>query len=306
MGKKTIGVYWFTNDLRLDDNPLLAQAAQEVDQLICLYCLPSYSEYLKRFTSESHYGSARERFWHQSVASLDQALNEKGQRLVVSQAHPFSALAHLMSNDNVSALYCDDFVAHDERLIVQHLSSYFPLVKICQRSQRTLFQQFELPFTLDALPASFTQFRKMVEGQSIALPHCAINKLPAPAKHSLETVTLPEVSVSSRDDFVGGEHFAHAHMMCYFSTSFASRYKQTRNELDGKENSTKFSPWLAVGSLSLFKSCMRSINMNIVTAVMSQPIGSFLSYCGENTFNGMHASLVSRCFSVKECKTSRH
>ncbi len=34
-----IGLFLFSNDLRLDDNPALALAASEVDQLICLYCL---------------------------------------------------------------------------------------------------------------------------------------------------------------------------------------------------------------------------------------------------------------------------
>ncbi|MBU2319782.1 MAG: DASH family cryptochrome, partial [Gammaproteobacteria bacterium] len=33
-------------------------------------------------------------------------------------------------------------------------------------------------------------------------------------------------------------------------TNLPSHYKETRNELDGWENSTKFSPWLAQGSLS--------------------------------------------------------
>ena len=34
-----IGLFLFSNDLRVDDNPALALAASEVGQLICLYCL---------------------------------------------------------------------------------------------------------------------------------------------------------------------------------------------------------------------------------------------------------------------------
>ncbi|WP_201285950.1 deoxyribodipyrimidine photo-lyase, partial [Klebsiella pneumoniae] len=43
---KKIGLYWFTNDLRVNDNPLLEQASQQVDRLICLYCYPSITPFL--------------------------------------------------------------------------------------------------------------------------------------------------------------------------------------------------------------------------------------------------------------------
>lgn len=34
-----VGIFVFKNDLRLHDNPALAKAAAEVDELICIYCL---------------------------------------------------------------------------------------------------------------------------------------------------------------------------------------------------------------------------------------------------------------------------
>ena len=34
-----VGLFLFKNDLRLHDNPALAKAAAEVDELICVYCL---------------------------------------------------------------------------------------------------------------------------------------------------------------------------------------------------------------------------------------------------------------------------
>jgi deoxyribodipyrimidine photo-lyase len=36
----------------------------------------------------------------------------------------------------------------------------------------------------------------------------------------------------------------------YFGSTHASSYKKTRNELDGWDTSSKFSPWLNSGSLS--------------------------------------------------------
>jgi deoxyribodipyrimidine photo-lyase len=49
---------------------------------------------------------------------------------------------------------------------------------------------------------------------------------------------------------LGGEDAGLAHLENYFSHDYAFNYKQTRNAFDGIENSTKFSPWLALGCVS--------------------------------------------------------
>ncbi|GAB2659410.1 DASH family cryptochrome [Vibrio panuliri] len=250
MLRKKVGVFWFTNDLRVEDNQLLKRAAQEVDQLICLYCMPRFSEYLQHFSLETRFGESRQRFLHQSIAELDEILHQCGQHLVVTDEHPFTALVTLIKSDDVTHIYCDDFASYDEQLVVEHLQCYFPLVEIVQREQRTLLCRQQLPFHLEDLPASFSKFRKQVEKLAIDLPVDAELALPPPCSHSLSTVEVPSLSVSSHDQFVGGERFALAHVSCYFASSFASHYKQTRNELDGMEFSTKFSPWLAVGCIS--------------------------------------------------------
>ena len=41
---KKLGIYWFSNDLRIDDNPALAIAAQEVDQLMCIVFIQEIAE----------------------------------------------------------------------------------------------------------------------------------------------------------------------------------------------------------------------------------------------------------------------
>ena len=52
------------------------------------------------------------------------------------------------------------------------------------------------------------------------------------------------------DAFLGGERAAQEHLKNYFSDLRAHQYKSVRNSLGGWENSTKFSAWLANGSLS--------------------------------------------------------
>ena len=46
----------------------------------------------------------------------------------------------------------------------------------------------------------------------------------------------------------------------YFASGSASHYKEQRNELDGWGNSSKFSPWLANGNLSVRKICFNLNN----------------------------------------------
>ncbi|WP_419796192.1 deoxyribodipyrimidine photo-lyase [Vibrio injensis] len=53
-------LYWFTNDLRISDNPLLAQAAQNSHQLTCCYLLPSLTPLEQRFQVVASNGLAKQ------------------------------------------------------------------------------------------------------------------------------------------------------------------------------------------------------------------------------------------------------
>ena len=48
----------------------------------------------------------------------------------------------------------------------------------------------------------------------------------------------------------GGLNSAQTHLKQYFTSAMPSTYKTTRNELDGFNNTTKFSAWLAFGCIS--------------------------------------------------------
>ena len=50
--------------------------------------------------------------------------------------------------------------------------------------------------------------------------------------------------------FIGGEAGANAHIHQYFERRLVDTYKKTRNQLIGVDFSSKFSPWLSLGSCS--------------------------------------------------------
>ncbi|MZI95305.1 DASH family cryptochrome [Vibrio sp. CAIM 722] len=246
---KRIGVYWFTHDLRVNDNQLLHKAAQEVDELICVYCVPKVGAYLQRFSQQSQLSSARQHFLHQSVHDLALSLKRYDQTLLVIERSPITVLKHLIEAHHVTHLYCDQFAGYDEQQVCQHLAQDYPSVSVSQLPNNTLFDESQLPCQLHHLPSTFSQFRREVESLEIMLPCSRPVQLPPPEPVPLSSVHL-SLSNTEHTLFKGGEQAAIAHCQHYFSTQAASCYKETRNALDEPLSSTKFSPWLALGCVS--------------------------------------------------------
>ena len=128
----------------------------------------------------------------------------------------------------------------------------------------------------DDFTPSFSKFRRLIEKAikssefSIDLPLKTENPLPksvpflpsnyqdlaSSCVYDIDQslgINISEEYQSIIDDgkkFYGGEETALKHINCYFSSTSAHRYKSVRNTLDGWNNSTKFSPWLANGCIS--------------------------------------------------------
>jgi deoxyribodipyrimidine photo-lyase len=110
------------------------------------------------------------------------------------------------------------------------------------------------------IPNVFTAFRKKLEKYVDILPEVSVQKLGTENKIE-NTTTIPSLKDLGFDDFKtphktafpfkGGETKALKRLNYYlFESKKVGFYKKTRNGLVGKDYSTKFSPWLANGSLS--------------------------------------------------------
>lgn len=247
--KKAIGLYWFTQDLRIQDNVLLRKAASEVDKLICLYCMPPFSEFLHQYAQENQFGEKRSLFLQQSLQSLHSSLRTFNQTLVITALKPYSVIHSLMKVHHVTHLYSDAFAGSDEQQVFDRIRQDFPERKFTQISVRSVFQQKDLPFQLGQLPQTFTQFRKKIEALSKPKPSRELLTLPRAIDVQIEQWPLTGQH-NETALFAGGEQAAIEHCRRYFESTLASRYKETRNGLDGMDYSTKFSPWLALGCLS--------------------------------------------------------
>ena len=243
-----VGLFLFKNDLRIDDNFSLARAAAETDELICLYCLEP-KQPPSSLRAPRDLSGHRELFLHQSLTELDNSLKTLGQRLVVSAEPALDIIPQLITQYNIAQIYSSENVGYYENLLWQRLIKYYPLISFQRIASHTLFDRTELPFELTELPDSFSKFRKVIEPLKIKPARPQPMMLPpSPAS----SAAWPWISNRSAHQplFEGGEQQGLTHLQRYFRSGLASTYKETRNGLDGKDCSTKFSPWLANGCLS--------------------------------------------------------
>lgn len=252
-----IGLIWLQHDLRLDDHPLIHQAASECQQLIFLYCLPPQSMQANRYSLHSM-GTLRKHFLQQTLADLARQLRAYGQTLLTCQHDPLTALPLVMQHHRIDAIYYSEAAGTYEQHYQRLLQQRFPYIAHHCETSATLWRASQLPFAIDELPASFSKFRKCIEQENlrdaVAAPLATPTQLPpAPVLSQLKTLLRPieATTTNASAAFQGGSQAAQAHLASYFSSAAPLHYKQTRNALDDWSSSTKFSPWLATGALSV-------------------------------------------------------
>ena len=273
---------WFTHDLRIHDNALLSYASSKINnnkhRLLCLYCID------EEWFAQDRFGLQRiaTHRWNFLVASLH-ALNTKlqvlGQQLVIAKGNPTEIISDLLSRYSINTVISSNTVGYNEQAYWQEISNKYPHLAFIQQETFTLFTESQLPFLLNNLPDSFSKFRRLIESKKNHLHYLdAIKsslidqptKLPPKLHVTLQeenqfiwprTSTTPngknnnDINANKNSlGFYGGEASGISHLKQYFSTNAPSHYKDTRNALGCEKEewqlSSKFSPWLANGSLS--------------------------------------------------------
>ena len=243
-------LYWLQNDLRLIDNVILSDLAAFQGELDLVFVVEP------RWFKQSNYqlkpyGEQKYRFLLESLHAFADALETIGQTLHVITGEPETVISQRLKQYAISKLVCTEQVGYYEQKQLSKISELCPDVTVKTYQQDTLFTERDLPFQLHNLPKNFTAFRKKVESEPtfVAAPLEAVSQLPHPVQLCPEDV-IPESSAQS-GRFDGGLVAAQQHCNDYFSSKAPSSYKETRNELDGFSNSTKFSVWLASGTISV-------------------------------------------------------
>ena len=245
-------LYWFREDLRLEDNPALTALCADADEAVFAFVQPDTAAWSR---SPERMGEHRSRFMAESVMALDQALREHGNQLVVLHGDPDVAVVEAARQWGCQAVYSQRCHTHEEEVAAAKVADVLPHYTF---EGATLVHPDDLPFDVEDLPEIFTRFRKKVEkGGLIVRDLQPVPEIPPPPSESpAEPVDLdvPERMgglPKTTMHFDGGAEAGMKRLRHYFwGTRALSEYKKTRNGMMGWDYSSKFSPWLAWGCLS--------------------------------------------------------
>jgi len=248
---------WFRNDLRLHDNEALYRASQ-FDRVIAVFVFD-----LRQFSTTSFgfpkTGAHRTRFLLETVTELRKRLRNIGSELVIRQGAPEEELQELAARHNVDTVFAQKEVTAEEVAVEQAVESSLT-ADLQLIWGHTLFHRDDIPYEADGIPKVFTNFRKQCEKKA-DIRECYPTPQSLPPNPEEEPGSIPTagdlgVELPSADDravlpFQGGEQAARDRLQAYFwDEDRLKKYKFSRNGLLGAEYSSKFSPWLANGSLS--------------------------------------------------------
>ncbi len=250
-------LFWFRNDLRLEDNPALRAAASEATTLLPVY-VHDPSQRAPTAWGFPRVAIHRRRFLADTLIDLTSCLQAHGGDLAQIEGRPRDALASLAREIGADTIYAEEIAAPEEQEEVTALRAAGFDVRTTWQS--SLLDPNDLPFAVSDLHDVFTVFRQRVEKANVK-PHAPL-PLPErwPELPSLKTpkaILEVEAMIDTRSSFpyfskagAGGETSANKHLDQYFARGLAHSYKATRNGLHGIDFSSKFSPWLATGALS--------------------------------------------------------
>ncbi len=254
-------LHWFRNDLRVADNTSLTRAC-EAERVLAVYCFDP------RNFGPGPYGfprtgKFRARFLQESVAALRKELEALNIPLLLFYDRPETCIPEIAVRFAVDEIHFQKEWTRDEREVEQALQQALPEgIEVFSHYDQFLFHPEDIPFRgFDRIPEVFTNFRKACE-QAVRVR----DLLPVPAKRAADHWLEPEGNIPELEQlgletferdprsafpFHGGAQAGMERLNAYFWEENRLRvYKKTRNGLLGADYSSKFSPWLANGSLS--------------------------------------------------------
>jgi deoxyribodipyrimidine photo-lyase len=253
-------IVWFKTDLRLADNETLLKAISKCEKIIPLYCFDE-AHFKTTTYGLKKTGSYRAQFLLESLQDLDYNLRQLGSGLIVVQGKPEVEIPKIVEQFKAQKVFAKTEVAFEEKQTEQLVrKALFKLrCELETFSTSTLYHPDDLPFSLRTIPAGFNDFRRKTEFEAtvrlafekpltIVSPEIPDLKLPSLPDLGLQYLDIDERAVLR---FKGGETEALKRLNYYFfETQRLSVYKETRNGMVGGDYSSKFSPWLAMGSIS--------------------------------------------------------
>lgn len=181
----SLGIVWFRQDLRLEDNPALQQACKECSQVLCVFIDDPMDQSMSRL------GRASSVWLHHSLTALQESLQAKGNALHFAQGPAMTVLSELVAQTDASRLYwnrCYDpaSIARDKQIKTE-----FKALSPATSNAMLLFEPWD-NLKGDGSPYRvFTPFwraaaAKMAENPDLLKVLKAPREIPPPAKKRIK------------------------------------------------------------------------------------------------------------------------
>ena len=254
-----IALVWFRNDLRVEDNTALNMAISKHKFIIALYCFDPRHYKLSTFGFKKT-EKYRTKFLIETVEDLKSNLKKLNIELFISTETPESTIRPLVEDHNITSIYLQTEWTEEEKASLEAVKKSLPSNTFYNSYDQFLYHPEDIKLSFAEIPKVFTAFRKKVEKYSKIRPmveNLSVEKNEK-IKNQTQVPTLKDLGFhdfethpNSAFPFKGGESSALDRLNDYFfETKKLGFYKKTRNGLIGKDFSSKFSPWLANGSIS--------------------------------------------------------
>ena len=258
--QENTGIIWFRNNLRVADNASLKRATENHTKVIAIFFFNP-----KLFTRDEFgfqkTAKYRAKFLIETVTTLKKNLSDLNITLLTYVESPEDRIHKICDEYSVESIYTQKEWTREEISTNNLIKDTLPeTVNFTENYDQFLYQPEAVSIDFSNIPDVFTVFRKKLEKTVKIEAELSISKLSIENRvgNGTEIATLKDLgfeefttNIKTAFPFYGGEDAALERLRSYFfETKKVSFYKNTRNGLIGKDYSTKFSPWLANGSIS--------------------------------------------------------
>ena len=256
--QKINSLVWFRNNLRIEDNISLSKAINNSDNIFGFINIDPKNFLLTKygFKKTEKY---RAKFLLETISDLKSQLDTLNISLIITHKDFDKSIKEIINNYEITNIYTQTEWTRDELKEESFIPDEINLIK---DFDQFLFSPNDVKGLYDNIPRGFSNFRKKCEKYLSVNDILSIPNSLNPDNKILVDYSIPTLSDLGFEDFdvhkdsvfrfKGGETNAKDRIKNYFfDTRNVSRYKLTRNGLIGEDYSSKFSPWIANGSVSV-------------------------------------------------------
>ncbi len=237
---------WFTRDLRIQDNAMIHWAAANSLEIIALAFEPAGRSFFQK------------EYYLRSAFEIELEFRKNKIPFYILKGKPEQEIPKWVQDNSIDVVLTQDSFNTRDRNSLARIENKLGSERVKTFFNQTLIDFAKLPFEVENLPNVFTQFRKSVEKSDCigAVVSSELNSVTGfspkiPNGADLLPLILNPTIESFPFDLKAGESGAQDQINEFFwQTNAIASYKETRNGMLAKDDSSKLSVGLGSGCIS--------------------------------------------------------